>query len=154
MSGTMGSDFGEIFCRELDRLKSEIEAYEDESALWLVLGGQKNAPGTLVLHLAGNLMHFIGAELGGIGYVRDREAEFSDRDVSRAELLRRIAACRATIAPILEALSDDVMETTYPGTAPSRMVGITTRAFLLHLTWHIGWHLGHIYYHRLALASD
>jgi hypothetical protein len=154
MSGSVGGDFAAIFDRELGRLAREVEAYEDESALWSVQGGQKNSPGTLVLHLVGNLMHYIGAELGGTGYVRDREAEFSELGLPREELLMRVAECRTAIASVLESLSDDVMAATYPGEAPGGMEGVTTRAFLLHLTWHIGWHLGHIYYHRLALVSD
>src|SRR5690349_19148526 len=37
-----------------------------------------NSVGHLVLHLAGNLNHFVGAQLGGTGYVRDREREFTE----------------------------------------------------------------------------
>jgi len=154
MSGSLGGDLAEVFGRELDRVRDEIEAYGDEDALWRVQGAQKNAPGTLVLHLVGNLLHYIGAEIGGTGYVRDREAEFADRDVPRAELLARVAECRAVIVPVLESTDDEVMDGAYPGGLPGRMAGATTRAFLVHLTWHIGWHLGHIYYHRLALEPD
>ncbi len=49
-----------------------------------------------------------------------------------------------------EGLDTEAMEAEYPGEAPERMMGIRTRPFLLHLVWHIGWHLGHIYYHRLG----
>ena len=36
------------------------------------------AIGHLVLHLTGNLNHYIGALVAGTGYVRDREHEFTD----------------------------------------------------------------------------
>ena len=37
-----------------------------------------NSVGHLVLHLTGNLNHYIGALVAGTGYVRDRPHEFTD----------------------------------------------------------------------------
>src|SRR5712691_9615562 len=37
-----------------------------------------NSFGHLVLHLTGNLNYYIGAQIAGTGYVRDRPLEFSD----------------------------------------------------------------------------
>jgi len=37
-----------------------------------------NSFGHLVLHLTGNLNYYIGAQIAGTGYVRDRSLEFSD----------------------------------------------------------------------------
>ena len=145
-----GRDFSILVARELDRLAGEIEAYDGEAELWVVRGAQQNAPGTLALHICGFLQHFIGAALGPTGYVRDRPAEFADRG-SRAELLERIVRCRGVVTEVLDGLSAEALEAEYPGEAPERMVGVRTGAFLVHLVWHMGWHLGHIYYHRLAL---
>ena len=39
-----------------------------------------NSIGHLVLHLTGNLNHYIGAMIAGTGYVREREQEFTDPD--------------------------------------------------------------------------
>ena len=144
-----GHDFSVLVARELDRLAREIEAYGGEADLWVVRGAQQTAPGTLGLHICGFLQHFIGAALGPTGYVRDRPAEFADR-VSRAELLEGIARCREVVTEVLDGLDAEAMEAEYPGEAPARMVGIRTGPFLVHLVWHMGWHLGHIYYHRLA----
>ena len=150
---TMGQDFANIYGRELDRLAEEVAAYENDSDLWSTSGGQKNPPGNLALHTAGTLMHFVGAGLGASGYVRDRDREFGERDVPRTEIVRRIRECRDTIVPVLEGLEDDAMDRAHPGEVPARLQGITMRAFLLHLLWHVGWHQGHIYYHRLGLAD-
>ncbi len=149
-----GSDFAAIFDRELGRVAREVEAYRMESNLWLTPGGTRNAAGTLVLHIVGNLEAYIGAGLGDSRYVRDREAEFSRRGVPRAELLMEIEACRETLRRVLPQIDDPVMEGDYPGTPPERLAGIGTRAFLIHLTWHLGWHLGQIYYHRLIVEGD
>jgi hypothetical protein len=37
-----------------------------------------NSFGYLVLHLTGNLSYYIGAQIAGTGYVRDRPREFND----------------------------------------------------------------------------
>ena len=153
MRGGAGRDFAWILDRELEKLAHEVEAYPSEAALWHARGDQKNAPGTLALHLVGNLSHFVGAGLGGTGYVRDRAAEFTDRDVPLAELLDRIASCRASVVDVLESLDDAAVGGVYPAEPPAGMEGITTRALLLHLTWHLGWHLGQIYYHRLGATE-
>ena len=74
MSETQGKEFADIFGREFDRLADLIESYPDDGSLWTVTGDAKNPPGTLALHLAGNVEHYFGAVLGGTGYVRDRPA--------------------------------------------------------------------------------
>src|SRR2546428_12899647 len=87
-----------ILRRDLGALRREIEAYADERDIWRVAPGISNCAGTLALHLAGNIQCFVGAVLGGTGYVRDRDAEFARRDVPRAELLRDIDAAIAAEA--------------------------------------------------------
>ena len=76
MSETAGKEFALIVGRELDRLSELVASYRDPASLWRVTGAAQNPPGTLALHLAGNLEHYVGAVLGGTGYVRDRDAEF------------------------------------------------------------------------------
>ena len=154
MSGSaMGRELGEIVGRELDRLADEVRACPDEQALWITRGNQVNPPGTLALHLAGNLSHYIGAPLGQTGYVRDRPAEFDDRDLSRDEILDRISTCRVMVVPVLESLTEEQLDREYPGDVPVRMQGVTTRGYLTHTIWHLGWHLGQLYYHRLGEQS-
>jgi len=79
-----------LFGRDLRRLFREIEAFDNEAALWQTGGDVKNSAGNLCLHLCGNLQTYIGAVLGGTGYVRDRDAEFSLKDIPREKLLRTI----------------------------------------------------------------
>ncbi len=150
----LGSDLAVLYGRELDRLVKELEAYPEEALLWSVQGEQRNRPGNLALHVAGNLLYYVGDGLAQTGYVRDRAAEFESRDLPREELIRRLHAARAVVTDALANVSDVAMGQAYPGTPPSRMEGITTRAFLLHLLWHVGWHTGQVYYHRLALTSS
>ena len=49
-----------------------------------------NSFGHLVLHLTGNLNYYIGTQIAGTGYVRDRDREFSEKDrPAKAEVLKR-----------------------------------------------------------------
>jgi DinB superfamily len=150
---SLGRDFADIYQRELDRLADEIAAYRSDADVWSTTGAQKNSPGTLAVHVAGGLMWFIGAALGHSDYVRNREREFSERGLSRDEIARQVRACRDTIVPVLRTLDDAALDAAYPGEAPARLRGITTRAFLLHLLWHLGWHVGQVYYHRLGIGE-
>ena len=79
-----------IFKKNLNKLKVEIELYDNESHLWLTEGEVTNATGNLTLHIVGNLNHYIGATLGNTGYIRKRDLEFALKSVSRIELLKQI----------------------------------------------------------------
>ena len=46
--------------------------------LWVKPFPFGNSVGNLVLHLTGNLNHYIGALIAGSGYARDRAREFAD----------------------------------------------------------------------------
>lgn len=145
-------DLSTLFLRDLDGLRREVEIYPDDAAPWAELPGLPNRGGTLVLHLAGNLRHFVGAILGGSGYVRDRDLEFSARGVSRAELLEKVAAARQEVEAALAALDPEVLDKDYPLPLGGRI--ISTRQFLIHLAMHLTFHLGQIDYHRRAATGD
>jgi hypothetical protein len=149
---TSGREIAGIIARELDRVAEEISAYKDERNLWVTQGAQRNAPGTLALHLAGNLLHYIGAGLGDTGYVRDRPAEFNDRDVPRDELLARLREARDTTVRVVSSLDDATLQRgRFAVELPEQYADLSVHGLLVHLTWHLGWHEGQIYYHRLAV---
>src|SRR5262245_29934083 len=79
-----------LMLRELRALRREIESYPTDADLWTIPTGIANSAGNLAFHVAGNIQHFIGARLGGTGYVRNRDFEFSRREGSRADMLREI----------------------------------------------------------------
>ena len=90
-----------ILLRDLEGLRREIALYPDDYAPWRMLPGLPNSGGSLALHLTGNLSHYVGAQLGGTGYVRNRDAEFGSGGLTRAELdaevQRAIAVERAGV---------------------------------------------------------
>ena len=90
---------GAILDRDLRTLRRELEAYPDETRLWQTVPGMANTAGTLALHLVGNLRFFVGGTLGDTGYVRNRPAEFSRRDVPRRDLIEEIETCARGAGP-------------------------------------------------------
>ncbi|MFQ5535921.1 MAG: DinB family protein [Gemmatimonadota bacterium] len=150
----LGPAFAAVMGRELGRVEEEVRAFSREEELWHVPAGVRNSAGTLALHLAGNLEHFVGAVLGGTGYVRDREEEFGARDLPAHEVIRRIRACRERVVATLEGMDDAFLLAPYPGRMPPFMApGAPAAAFLTHLTWHLGWHLGQMNYVRRITAG-
>lgn len=141
----------QLYERDLNKLKTEIELYSDEADMWKTTGEIANSTGNLALHLTGNLKHFLGAVLGGSGYVRDRDAEFSDSGVSRKELLVDIEETADAVKGTLEKLTDDDLAKEYPIDVFDH--AMTTEFFLVHLTTHFNYHLGQINYHRRLLST-
>jgi uncharacterized damage-inducible protein DinB len=153
MESSLGADLAFLLGRDLDALAAQIGRYPDDASLWRIEGEVTNAAGTLALHVVGNLRHYVGGVLGGSGYVRDREAEFTRREPGREDLQAMVRACRAEVVPVLEGLDDRVLAGPYPGDLPASLRGATTRRFLLHLSGHLMWHLGQMDYHRRLLGG-
>lgn len=140
-----------IIGRDLRALRRELLAYDDERDIWVIPAGISNSAGTLALHLAGNLRHFLGARLGGSGYARDRGSEFADRDVPRSELIDRIGRAEAEVVSALDALPPAAP----PAPFPQDLGGTRVRTddFLLHLVTHLAYHLGQVDYHRRLVTG-
>ncbi|GAB1445039.1 MAG: DinB family protein [Cyclobacteriaceae bacterium] len=140
-----------LFSKELDLLTTEINAYPTEESLWGVDGNIKNPGGNLCLHLCGNLQHFVGNVLGKTDYVRNREAEFADKNVPKATLLQQIQTTKESVKAALAQLPAEKLNEEYP----IQVFGepMTTEYFLTHLLAHLSYHRGQINYHRRLLGE-
>ena len=139
-----------IFERDLGKLQAEVRQYSNEKDLWKKKGEISNSAGNLTLHIVGNLKHFIGAVLGGIEYVRDRDLEFADVDVSRDVLLAAIDETALAVNDTLSKLTPADLEKQYPINVFGHPM--TTEFFVVHLATHLDYHLGQINYHRRLMA--
>ncbi len=140
----------EIFERDLNKLKDEINLYKDDNSLWIIKHGISNSAGNLCLHLLGNLNHFIGAVLGKTGYVRDRENEFTAKNISAKTLINYIENTIEIVKHTLEKLSDEDLAKDYPEQKHDKSV--KTDFMLIHLLTHINYHLGQINYLRRLIG--
>lgn len=138
-----------LFKRDLNKLIEEISLYKDESHLWKIDRSITNSAGNLCLHLVGNLNYFIGAILGDTGYVRQRELEFSLKDVPKAELINQVEETIVVVENALNKLTEADLKKDYKLQVFKEPM--TTEYFLVHLTMHLAYHLGQMNYHRRLL---
>jgi len=142
----------QLYERDLKKVRAEIEQYENDADLWETADGISNSGGNLCLHITGGLQYLIGAVLGGTGYVRDREAEFTEKSVPRDQLLARIDTTIDSVTSTLAKLTTADFEKPYP----LDILGhpMTSEFFVTHLVGHVNYHLGQINYHRRILAGS
>ena len=140
-----------LFKRDLEKLKAEIIAYQREENIWIVDKNIINSAGNLCLHLVGNLNTFIGVHLGNTDYVRQRELEFSLKNIPRATLVQQVEDTIVIIENTLNQMTEADLEKEYPVIVFKDKMA--TGLFLTHLTTHLTYHLGQINYHRRLLDN-
>ena len=138
----------QLFVRDLNKLANEIGQFSEQD-LWKIKGGVKNSAGNLCLHLVGNLNTYIGKNLGNTGYIRNRDAEFNDKNHPKVQLLYSIEQTKRMVDEVLVKTSDTDLQKRYP----EDVLGyeMTTGFFLIHLFGHLSYHLGQINYLRRVL---
>ncbi|POY37782.1 DinB superfamily protein [Solitalea longa] len=140
-----------LYTRDLLKLKAEIEAYRKEENIWKTDGAIANSAGNLCLHLIGNLNHYIGNILGGSGYVRNRELEFSQKNVPLAELFSMIDCTITVVDQSLDKISFEQLKEEYPILVFTEKTSV--EFLIVHLVMHLSYHLGQISYHRRLLDN-
>ena len=128
-----------------------MRAFPDTASLWETTPGVTNAAGSLALHLEGNLREYIGRQLGGVAYTRQRPLEFSTRGVEQAELMARLETVKELVARVVSGLSSEQLDATYPELVLGKPM--TTRQFLVHLEGHLNYHLGQVDYLRRFVTA-
>lgn len=137
------------FTRNLEKLISEIKSYSNEVNIWRTDKDISNSAGNLTLHLIGNLNHFIGAVIGNTGYERDRDREFTQKNIPAIDLINQIEDTIQVVEKSLNKLTAEDLENDYPVLVLSKKT--STEYFLVHVAMHLTYHLGQINYHRRLL---
>jgi hypothetical protein len=145
------NELAALFRRDLTRLRQELEAFPDDGMLWTTLPGAGNSAGNLALHLDGNLREFIGRQLGEVPYERRRDAEFSSRDVSKADLVKKVEGLIELVPRIVASLPPAVLESKYPQNVFANLA--STQQLVISLHGHLNFHLGQIDYLRRILTK-
>ena len=147
-----GAELAALFRRDLTRLAQELRAIPDDGVLWAKPPGISNPIGNLVLHLNGNLREYIGRQLGGVSYTRQRDLEFSETGLTKDKLLERVEPLATLIPEIVSGLSDADLNRLYPEEPFNSP--ISTAQYLVSLNNHLNYHLGQIDYLRRILTSS
>lgn len=99
-----------------------------------------NSFGHLVLHLTGNLNYYVGAQIAGTGYVRDRPREFSEAArPSKEEALRKFDEAVEMVVRTIRSQSAEDWAVAYSATGADAQdrFGIVL-ACATHLHHHVG----------------
>lgn len=138
------SGFNHHYQRIVERMHALLEPLTDDQ-IWTKPYPYGNSIGHLLLHLTGNLNYYIGTEIAGTGYVRNRPLEFTDDSrMPKATLLRNFDAAVATMRAALQKQSD--VDWAAPYTAKGMEdVGNRFTAFL-RCAEHLSHHTGQIIY--------
>lgn len=146
------SSIEQLFQRDLQKCIAEVQAYASDEQLWSIPPGVLNSGGTLALHLAGNLRHFVGYVLGGSNYLRNREREFNDRGLSREEVASQLAAASMAVNSTFLQLQNTDPNALFPDTTfgPDK----TVEEILYVLLSHLSYHLGQLNYHRRITGAQ
>lgn len=139
----------DLYERDLTKVLEELKSYNKEENLWTVNGEITNSGGNLILHICGNLKHFIGAMLGGSSFIRQRDDEFDLMNVKKSEMVDQIKQTKKVVLETLAELEDSKLDEVYPVNVFGKEM--TTQFFLFHLYGHLNYHLGQINYHRRLL---
>lgn len=141
-----------LLSRELRAVQREVRAYPDDVSLWQEVPGLPNSGGTLALHVAGNLRHYLGARLGGSSFVRDRPSEFSTRGLARDALCALLDETIDEVRRTLRELPQARLSEAYPDVVGG--FAVRTDDFVAHLASHLAYHLGQLDYHRRMVTGD
>jgi uncharacterized damage-inducible protein DinB len=130
---------------ELEILHKEVATVVEplsEQQFWTRPLDPGNSVGHLVLHLTGNLSHFVGAQLGHSGYVRDREREFTEANPpTKAAALAGLDAAVTTFRKVVGGLTAEQLAAPHP---ESRFGSVLNT--LMHLAAHFALHRGQMSY--------
>jgi uncharacterized damage-inducible protein DinB len=123
----------------------ELLAPISTEQLWQKPYPYGNSIGHLLLHVTGNLNHYIGAQIAGTGYVRNRPLEFTDaskrpKEQVLADFDRAIDMVAATIR---KQSSDDLVA---PYSDPTEPHSKTHFSVFVRMAAHAYHHTGQIIY--------
>lgn len=128
----------------------ELAAPLSEEQFWSKPFSFGNSFAHLVLHLTGNLNYYIGAEIAGSGYLRDRDREFTETArPTKEEVMKRFSDTVAMVAKTARDQSEADWSRHYTAVREDD-AGNRFNIFLRCAT-HLHLHIGQLMYLQFAL---
>jgi uncharacterized damage-inducible protein DinB len=153
---TLNETIASGFAGHYELLASRVHELADplsDEQFWKKPFSFGNSFGHLLLHLTGNLNYYIGAEIAGTGYVRDRDREFNETArPSKNEVMRRFDEAVAMVARTARTHSENDWSTQY--TALREADAGNRFNIFLRCASHLHHHLGQMTYLHKELTRE
>jgi hypothetical protein len=150
LNKTVGEGFARRY-EELGGKVGELAGTLSEEQFWTKPFAFGNSFGHLVLHLTGNLNYYIGAEIAGTGYVRDRDREFTEAERPRKkEIMQRFDDAVAMVTRAARAQGEN--DWTKPYTAMREEDADNRFNIFLRCATHLHHHVGQMMYLQMEFT--
>jgi hypothetical protein len=125
--------------RYADQLIALIESLSEDQ-LWSKGCGIPNSIGTLARHLTGNLNHYFGAGILKNGYIRERDKEFIEAGLSKAQVLSDLRSAVNVAKEAGEAIDEAQIDQPYRSPCGEEYKSLAYHVIRLatHLALHCG----------------
>ncbi len=152
LNSTVATELSRFYQEKADAILALLEPLTDDQ-LWARPYPYGNSIGHLLLHLTGNLNFYVGAEIAGTGYVRNRPLEFTDSERHpKALLLDRFQQAVALVRQTLARQSPDDFCAAY---SAKGLEHAGTRFYLFVIcAAHLAHHTGQMIYLSRELARQ
>src|SRR5258708_19826724 len=77
LSSVVSKNFDRYYERVAAQIRTLVQPLSEDE-FWVRPFSFGNSVGHLILHLTGNLNYYVGTQIAGTGYVRNRDLEFTD----------------------------------------------------------------------------
>lgn len=140
-AATMMIALSRRFLREyLTKIRLSVSVLDDR-VIWARPNESSNSIGNLMLHLAGNVRQWIVSGVGGAPDVRNRQAEFDQRDpIPATELIDKLETAISDVDRVLASLTPDELFTRRTIQAND----VTVLEAVYHVVEHFSMHTGQI----------
>lgn len=151
LADTVVSEFASRFENVAAKLHKWVDPLSHQQ-FWRNPYPYGNSIGHLVLHLTGNLSYYIGAQIAGSGYVRDRDREFTEAArTNKDDVLRTFDRAIQLVVDTIRKQSPESWSSAY---SAERSKETNRFAIVLSCAAHADHHLGQIIYLSRELAVE
>jgi uncharacterized damage-inducible protein DinB len=150
LAHTVASEFAGYFETIGAKARKWVEPLSNEQ-FWRNPYSHGNSVGHLLLHLTGNLNYYIGAQIAGTGYIRNRDREFTEAD--RPAMEQVLANFDSAIQMVIDTIRKQSPENWSAAYSAERSTEKTRFAMVLSCAAHADHHLGQIIYLSRELAN-
>jgi hypothetical protein len=131
------------------QIRAAVEPLTDEQ-IWWRPNETSNSIGNLIVHLAGSLNYYLGRNIGGIAFERDRAAEFAERrQLPKAEVMALFEEMVSRAERTFDGLTPERLSEPSPEPTMHEIV----LEDLLNAAMHLSTHTGQIVWIAKMLAE-